>query len=231
MAHLHPTGHHHHPESEASAALPDRGAPARDRGWPRPGRGDRARPRPRLRRADRRALGGVLARRRHDRPTDDLGGGATRCRLLDPRGRDRWVRARASAGTPRPLRPRDGVLHLRERRRRSTTCAGGARHRAGRDRRLGRASRQRHRGSRPRRRLDPVRLAPRVAVLSRHGRPGDERRDDRQHPARGRLGRRRLRRGVSHDRRACRALVRAGAADRLGRVRRARRRPARRTWR
>ena len=137
----------------------------------------------RLRRPDRGALGRVLARRRHDRPADHLGGGTARRRVRHPRGRGGRFRARPAAGPPRARRSGDGLLHLRQRGRRGPSRAGGARHRAGRDRRLGRASRQRHRGDRARRRLDPVRLAPPVAVLPRHGRAGDGRRDHRQHPA------------------------------------------------
>ena len=61
----------------------------------------------------------------------------------------------ASSGTP---------SSQRDMRRRSSD-------REGRHRRLGRAPRERHRGARSRRRLDPVRLAPRVAVLPGTGGP------------------------------------------------------------
>ena len=54
---------------------------------------------------------------------------------------------------------------------------------AGGDRRLRRPPRERHRGDLPRRRLRALRLAAPVAVLSGHGRPGDERRDDAEHAA------------------------------------------------
>ena len=67
-----------------------------------------------------------------------------------------------------------------------------ARDRARRDRRLGRASRQRDGGDLPGGRLGARRLAPPVAVLSRKRWAGNERRDDAERAARG--GRRR--RGV-----------------------------------
>ena len=81
----------------------------------------------------------------------------------------------------------------------------GARARAGRDRRLRRAPRQRHRGDLPRRRLRALRLAAPVAVLSGHGRPGHERRDDAEPAAAGRLRRRGVPRGVRGRGRAGRA--------------------------
>ena len=58
---------------------------------------------------------------------------------------DRVLRG-ASAGPSCRARPRDGLLPLQQRRRRRRACARGARPRARRDRRLRRASRQRHRG-------------------------------------------------------------------------------------
>ena len=60
------------------------------------------------------------------------------------------------------------------------------------------------------------------------GGPGEERRDDGQRPAAGRLGRRGLPARLRPSRRAGGAGVRARARARLGRVRRARGRPARR---
>ena len=95
---------------------------------------------PRVRRADPGALG---------RPRRRCGQrGALRQRLLRDRaargrrhdhgdrrgarrhGRQR-LRARAAARPPRAARPRDGLLPLRERRRRRPSCAGGARASAG----------------------------------------------------------------------------------------------------
>ena len=95
-------------------------------------------------------------------------------------GRPRRLRARAAARPPRAGRPCDGLLPRQQRRGRGALRAAGARPRARGDRRLRRAPRQRHRGELPRRRLRPLRLAAPVAVLSGHGRPGHERRDDAQ---------------------------------------------------
>ena len=61
--------------------------------------------------------------------------------------------------------------------------AGRARARAGGDRRLGRPPRQRHAGHLLGRPDGPLRLAPRVAVLSRHGPPRRGERDDDQRPS------------------------------------------------
>ena len=104
-------------------------------------------------------------------------------------------------------RPRDGLLPVRQRRRRRPLRAGRARARARRDRRLGRPPRQRHAGrSSGTTRLGALRLAAPVAVLSRApAGPDDENETTRQRAAPGRLGRRglpaRLRRAWS--RRPC----------------------------
>ena len=113
---------------------------------------------------------------------------------------------------------------------RCASRAGRARARARRDRRLGRPSRERHRGDLPGRRLGPLRLAPPVAVLPGHRRAGDERRHDAQHPARGRRRRRRVCGGLLGARGADRQGVRPGSRARLRGVRRACGRSARRTW-
>ena len=66
--------------------------------------------------------------------------------------------------------PGDGLLPLRQRRRRRPLRAGGARARARRDRRLGRPPRQRHAGDLLGRPVRALRLAPPVAVLPGHRR-------------------------------------------------------------
>ena len=93
-------------------------------------------------------------------------------------GRSRWwIRARAPAGSPRPPRPRDGLLHLRQRRRRSTLRTIGARDRAHGDRRLGRPSRKRHGGVvRATTRSSSSRCTSGPSTRAR--RAGDERRND-----------------------------------------------------
>ena len=98
--------------------------------------------------------------------------------------------------------------------------------RARRDRRLGRAPRERHAAHRRRRRLDPLRLAAPVAVLPRHRRTRRARADTRQPSAPRRHRRRGLPRGVA-DSRGGSDEVRARPAARLGRVRRPRGGPAR----
>ncbi len=234
-AHLHPTGHHHHPERQERLTVLLDGASARA--------GRRARePASRSSASTTPAYVERIAALRSEcwldgdtlgRP-DHLGGGAARRRVRDRGGRARRVRARASAGPPRAPRPGDGLLHLRQRRRRGPARTGRARRRAGRDRRLGRAPRQRHRG-------DRSAATTRSSFVSLHqwpfypgtGGPGTERRDDPQRPAPGRLRRRRRTSSVFDDgRRACGARPSSpDAADRLRRVRRARRRSARRAWR
>ena len=105
MAHLHPTGHHHHPESEHRLrCLIDALRPEIEGGRASVEAIERVHDPDYVARIAG-ALGGVLARRRHDRPADDLGGGPARCGLLDPSRRDGWVRARAPAGSPCPPRP------------------------------------------------------------------------------------------------------------------------------
>ena len=53
----------------------------------------------------------------------DIRGGAPRRRSRD-RGREqRWLRARPTARAPRAGRPRDGLLHLRQRRDRGSSCS------------------------------------------------------------------------------------------------------------
>ena len=59
------------------------------------------------------------------------------------------------------------------------------------------------------RRVDPVRVAAPVALLPRHGWAGHERRERPQHPARCRLGRRRVCERISLARRAGGAVLRA----------------------
>ena len=157
------------------------------------------RPHRRLPRAARaRSTGRVLARRRHDRAAETSWEAAgsppgSRIEAVD-RGGFALVRP---PGPPRARRPRDGLLHLQQRRGRGPLRAGRARARARRDRRLGRAPRQRHRGDLPRRRLGALRLAAPVAVLSGHGRAGNERRDDAEPAAAGRRRRRRVSRARS----------------------------------
>ena len=168
-----------------------------------------------------------LARRRHDLHRLDLRGGPARGRRGDRGGAPRRLRARAPARPSRRARTADGVLPLRLDRDRRTLGAGRARPRAGRDRRLGRPPRQRHAGHRRRRPVDPLRVAAPVAVLPRHRRPVRAGRDARQPPARRRLRRRRVLRGLG-DGRARRRPVRARPAARLGGLRRAHRRSARR---
>ncbi len=137
---------------------------------------DRARPRFGIRRHDCVDRRGDVARRRHSREPDDVGGGAARGGMLDRGGRRRRLRARPPARPPRSAGECDGLLHLRQRRGRCTLCPGNARHRARRDRRLGRASRERHRRDLPGRRLGSRSLAPPVAVLpwQRRARTSDE---------------------------------------------------------
>ena len=138
---------------------------------------------------------------------DVVGSGDARGRHHARGGRPWRLRARAPARPPRARRPRDGLLPAQQRRGRGALRAGGARARAGRDRRLRRAPRQRHRGDLPRRRLRPLRLAAPVAVLSGHRRPGHERRDDAQPAAAGRLRRRGVPRGLRERGRAGGARV------------------------
>ena len=70
--------------------------------------------------------------------------------------------------------PGDGLLPLRLDRDRRPLGAGRARARPGRDPRLGRPPRERDTGDRRRRPVDPLRLAPPVAVLSRDGGPDEQ---------------------------------------------------------
>ena len=58
----------------------------------------------------------TLARRRHARLRDELGGGAARGRAARSRRRARRLRARPPARPPRAGRPRDGLLPLQQRR-------------------------------------------------------------------------------------------------------------------
>ena len=95
----------------------------------------------------------------------------------------------------------DGLLHLRLDRDRRALGPGRARARPRGDPRLGRPPRQRDAGDRRRRPDDPLRLAPPVAVLPRHGRPGRAGRHAAQPPARRRHGRRGLPGGVRRRRR------------------------------
>ncbi len=114
---------------------------------------------------------------------DHLRGRGARGGNRDRGGAAGWLRPRPPAGSPRLGRARDGVLRVQQRR---GGRAGGAvppRARAGRDRRLRRASRQRHGGDLPRRRQRPLRLAPPMAVLPGQRRPGRPGRDDAQRPA------------------------------------------------
>ena len=114
MAHLHPTGHHHHPEREARLASPSGRVQARARGRAREHRSDRACARPRICRPYRRPLRGVLARRRHARTADHVGGGAAGGGVLDQGRRGGRVRARAPARPSCAARRPDGLLHLRQ---------------------------------------------------------------------------------------------------------------------
>ena len=130
--------------------------------------------------------GGVLARRPHDRPptTWEAARLAAGCsiRAVEVGGFALVAPTRATM----PSTTRDGLLHLRQRRV-APPRAAGARDRADRDRRLGRASRQRHPGYRERRRLVLfVRSTSGRFILARGGRDGD---DDPQRPARRRVRR------------------------------------------
>ena len=168
MAHLHPTGHHHHPERPERLARPAGGARRRA---PRRARATREQIErvhdAALRRDHRVAPRGDLARRRHARRADDVRGRAARRGMRDRGGRGRRLRARPAAGPPRAAAATRwaSASSTTSPSRRATRRTSWAR--AGRDRRLGRPPRQRHGGDLPGRRLGALRLAPPVAVLSR----------------------------------------------------------------
>ena len=145
--------------------------------------------------ADRGALRGMLARRRHDRPADDLGGArlAAGCsiRAVEAGGfascARRYTTPSTTAamgfcifGTPssqRAMRRRSPGSS--ESRSSTGTCITGT-----------------HRGLV---RGDDSTCSSRTSgLLPGHGGPETATRMSAQHPAPGRVGRRRLRRGVSH---------------------------------
>ena len=171
---------------------------ARPRGMDRPGQ--------RHRRA---------ARGRRDARGGRRGGGG--------RARQR-VRARAAAGPPRRGGAADGLLPAQRDRRAGALGAARARRGAGRDPRLGRPPRQRHRGDLPRRRHRADDLAaPGRAVPGRHRRGRRARRGDRQRAAPGRHRRRGLRAGLRARGRARDPRLRARPAARSARARTPRR--------
>ena len=211
-----------------AAALPPRGLQARARGRPRELGGDRARPRPGLRRPHRGARtrsAGSTATRSASRPPGRPRGSRPGARSA----RSRWAASR-SCGRRGTTRSPTGAMGF---------CIFGnaviaARHAQAElgiervaivdwDVHHGNGTEAIVRGDD----VDPVRLAPPVAVLPRHGWPGHERRDDRQHPAR------RPARATRVYADAFRTIVEPAVrsfepelADRLGRIRRARRRSA-----
>ena len=93
----------------------------------------------------RRQRGSVRQRLVRDRPARRRGNDH-RDRRGARRHRRQRLCARAPSRPPRASRSRNGVLHLRERRRRRPPRAGVAGHREGRRRRLGRPPRQRDAG-------------------------------------------------------------------------------------
>ena len=162
---------------------------------------------------------------------DDLRGGAARRRRRDRGGRERRLRARAAARPSRARRPRDGLLPLQQRRGRGPRAQARARARARRDRRLGRPPRQRHAGDLLGRPDRPLRLAAPVAVLSGHRRAGRGQTETTLNvplPA-GSATTEYVRAFEDVVEPAVRG-VRARPRARLGGLRRARRRPARRRW-
>ena len=102
MAHLHPTGHHHHPEREERLAVPARALRPELEGGRASARRSSALHDPEYVARIAAISRGGLARRRHARPADDLGGRAARRRLRDRGGRGRT----ASRSCARPVTTR-----------------------------------------------------------------------------------------------------------------------------
>ena len=191
--------------------------------------GDRARARPRVRRPDRADRGGVLARRGHVRPADHVGGGAARRRVRD-RARSRSAGSRSSGhqGTTRSSTRRWGSAS-------SATPSIAARHAQAElgVERVAIVDWDVHHGNGTE---AIVRGDDSILFVSLHqwpfypGTGGPETSEGNivNIPLPAGSGDARYIDAFRDDRRAGRRVVRAGAADRLGRVRRARRRPARR---
>ena len=95
------------------------------------------------------------------------GRGGARRPAARRRGADRLQRP-PPARPSRRAQPRDGLLPVQQHRRRGAPCGGRPRVRAGDDRRLGRAPRQRHQRRVPRRSAGAVCVDPPVAAVSGH---------------------------------------------------------------
>ena len=144
-----------------------------------------------------RASGGVLARRRHDRPADDVGGGPTCRRVLDRRSRERRVRTRSAPRASRDARHAMGFCLFGN----VVVAARHAQEELGLER-IAIVDWDVHHGNGTE---ALVRGDDSVLFMSMHqwpfypgsGGPGTSDATIAQHPARSRVGRRRVRRGLS----------------------------------